>query len=182
MLENLKAVWSLIKGRVITDLNLVGVAVLLWIVAHGHASVLPIVNLLPTELQSVVGFILPLVFGVVVQYAIVQTRSISPTDFTEATHIYTLAEHDLLDLLNAPNVQAAIKLALKDADEIGKPLVIGAITKEVPILTPVAEAIIEKVEEAAGIATGEAIPAGETHTPVSPIASGLTGIEPGPVA
>lgn len=176
MLENLKSIWDIIKGRVITDLNLIGVAVLLWIVAHQGASVLPLVALFPAALQPILGFVLPLVFGVVVQYAIIQTRHLSLPDFTEATHIATVTEHDIVELLKAPNVQAAIKLAIKDADEIGKPLVIGAITAEAPILAPVAEAVIEKVEQAAGLATGDAKPAGEAHVP--PIVTSPTVVEP----
>lgn len=167
MLENIKSVWDIIKGRVITDLNLLGVAVLLWIVAHGHSSVLPLVNMLPVALQPIAGFIAPIVFGVVVQYAIIQTRQLHGSTLTEATHIWEVGEADILELLKSPTIKAAVVAALKDADEIGKPLVVGAVAAEAPILVPAVEAVIERVEQAAGIATGEAIPAGEVKAPLT---------------
>lgn len=175
MLESFSKIWGIIKGRVITDLNLIGVAVLLWIVAHQGASVLPIVSFFPAALQPILGLILPLGFGIVGQYAIIQTRRLSVSDHTEATHIWTVGEADILELLKSATVKAAIVAALKDADAIGKPLVIGAITAEAPALSPIAEAVIERVEQAAGIANGAEIPAGEVKTPLivgSPTAPG----------
>lgn len=169
MLESAKEIWNIIKGRVITDLNLVGVIVLLWIVDHTNANILPFVSFLPAALQPIAKFIVPMIWWAVCQYCIVLSRTVAITktasDYqAEIEHIRSVLAQDFTDIHDSPTARTVVT----DAAKIVVPAVVAVVDKEIPIAAPVVDAVVHAAEQAAGLdAVGAASnPAGETKEPV----------------
>lgn len=176
MIESFKQIWDIVKGRVITDLNLIGIIVLMWIVSHTNANVLPLVGDLPTAVQPIAKFIVPIIWWGVCQYCIVLSRTqavlnTSQTYQQEIEHIRSVLAQDYTDIHNSPTA----KTIVLDVAKTVIPAAEAVVERELPAAAkPIIEEAVKVAEQAAGLdAVGAASnTAGEAHTPpviISPV-------------
>lgn len=187
MLESFNQIWKIIRGRVITDLNVIGVIVLLWIVSHTNGSALPVVNLLPAGLQPVAKLVFPVAWWAICQYCIVLSRTEAvvktAADYqAEIEHIRAVLAQDYADIHDSPTA----KTVIEDVAKVAIPLVEAAVVHELPIAAPIVEAAVHAAEQAAGLDVNGTAPntAGGEHVPpvvISPVVVS-PGTATGPVA
>jgi hypothetical protein len=74
----MEKLFSLLKSELLTKLNLLATAVLLWIVSQPGAPTDKVVEFLPESWHSIVVLILPIIWAVIVQFAIGRLRDKAP--------------------------------------------------------------------------------------------------------
>lgn len=183
MLENLKPIWAIIRGRVITDLNVIGVIILMWIVAHINSNTLPVVNMLPAALQPLAKLAFPVAWWAICQYCIVLSRTEAVTKTAaehqaEIEHIRAELARDYTDFRETPTV----KTVAVDVAKTVIPMAEAAVIKEIPIAAPIVEAVVHAAEQAAGldVQITASNTAGGEHVP--PVVNSPTVVAPGTAA
>lgn len=74
----MEKLFSLLKSELLTKLNLVATAVLLWIVSQPNAPTDKVLEFLPDSWAQIVTIVLPILWAVIVQFAIGRLRDKAP--------------------------------------------------------------------------------------------------------
>ena len=69
---------ALLKSELLTKLNLLATAILLWIVSQPGAPTDKVLEFLPASWASVVTLVLPILWAVIVQFAIKELKERQP--------------------------------------------------------------------------------------------------------
>lgn len=76
---------GLLKSELLTKLNLLATAILLWIVSQPGAPTEKVLEFLPESWASIVSVILPILWAIVVQFAIKELKERQPDAPVEPT-------------------------------------------------------------------------------------------------
>lgn len=73
---------SLLKSELLTKLNVLATAILLWIVSQPGAPTEKVLEFLPASWASIVSMVLPILWAIVVQFAIKELKERQPAEPT----------------------------------------------------------------------------------------------------
>ncbi len=79
-MDYFKALVAKLKGELVTQLNLLATAALLWFVAQPSAPLADILAYLPASTHGAATFAIPVLWGIVVQFAIELLKKRSASD------------------------------------------------------------------------------------------------------
>lgn len=74
----MEKLFGLLKSELLTKLNLLATAILLWVVSQPGAPTEKVLEFLPASWASVVTVILPILWAVIVQFAIKELKERQP--------------------------------------------------------------------------------------------------------
>lgn len=156
MLEKFPEIWNLIKGRVITDLNLLAVGFLIWMMAHENTASIPVVASLPVILQPIAKILFPVLWGVAIQLLVRLTRE-DAANTAKAQVIFDNLTQDVGAVIEHPSVKTVSEVLSRDLI----PPVEHAIETAIPAAAPVLEKVIPEIEAIpAQIAAGQHVDLG----------------------
>lgn len=74
----MEKLFALLKSELLTKLNLLATAILLWIVSQPGAPTDKVLEFLPDSWHSIVVIVLPILWAVIVQFAIGELKNRQP--------------------------------------------------------------------------------------------------------